>query len=76
MVDYTVGSPPKGFLFNYLEENNQTEMYIYIFFLGGGGAGGNTSMKIKISKMDAATPPACLFFRNRSVASRYKFNYF
>ena len=46
MVDYTVGSPPppKGFLFNYLEENNQTEMYIYIyiffFFLGGGGGGG------------------------------------
>ena len=28
--------PPKGFPFNYLEENNQTEMDI---FFGGGGGG-------------------------------------
>ena len=52
MVDYTVGSP-QGVSFQ-LSRRDQPNGN---FFFGGGGGGGrgNTSMKIKISKMDAAT---------------------
>ena len=51
MVDYTVGSP-QGVSFQ-LSRRDQANG-IFFFFWGGGGRG-NTSMKIKISKMDAAT---------------------
>ena len=52
MVDYTVGSP-QGVSFQ-LSRRDQPNGNFFFFFLGGGGRG-NTSMKIKISKMDAAT---------------------
>ena len=51
MVDYTVGSP-QGVSFQ-LSRRDQPNGNFFFFF--GGGGLGNTSMKIKISKMDAAT---------------------
>ena len=50
MVDYTVGSSPRGF-FSIISKRPTKRKCIF----WGGRGGGNTSMKIKISKIDAAT---------------------